>query len=129
MTTWHTTSPSQEMQINTKSSFFCCESSSNIATVWKENTQTMSNNLCCLVTEVDTREGDCSNAKISSENGKLFCVCQSFTQVNTMLWCYSECVSPLGRLKNLPGHGGNRTRNFGTPVRQEYTLRVTSKAW
>ncbi len=34
------------------------------------------------------------------------------------LWCYSECISTLGALKNLPDHSGNRTRDlwFASPM-------------
>jgi hypothetical protein len=44
----------------------------------------------------------------------IFCVCilMLCTQVNIMFWCYSECVSTLGRLKSLPDHGGNRTHDL-----------------
>ena len=28
------------------------------------------------------------------------------------LWCYSECASTPGKLKSLPDHGGNRTRDL-----------------
>ena len=28
------------------------------------------------------------------------------------LWCYSECVSKPSKLKNLPDHSGNRTRDL-----------------
>ena len=34
------------------------------------------------------------------------------------LWCYSECIYTPGKLKNLPDHGGNRTRDlwFASPM-------------
>ncbi len=28
------------------------------------------------------------------------------------LWCYSECICTPDKLKNLPDHGGNLTRNL-----------------
>ena len=28
------------------------------------------------------------------------------------LWCYSECIYTPGKLKNLPDHSGNRTRDL-----------------
>ncbi len=34
-------------------------------------------------------------------------MCRMFFVV---LQCYGECISTAGKLKNLPGHGGNRTR-------------------
>ena len=29
------------------------------------------------------------------------------TLLRVCLWCYSECISTLGKLKNQPDHGGS----------------------
>jgi hypothetical protein len=38
--------------------------------------------------------------------------CLLCTQVNICFWCHSECISTPGRLKSLPDHGGNRSRDL-----------------
>ena len=44
------------------------------------------------------------------------------------LWCYSECISTLDKLKNLPDHGGNRTRDlwFASPMLCQLSYEVKS---
>ncbi len=44
------------------------------------------------------------------------------------LWCYSECISTPGKLKNLPDHGGNRTRDlwFASPMFCQLNYEVKS---
>ena len=44
------------------------------------------------------------------------------------LWCYSECISTPGKLKNQPDHGGNRTRDlwFGSPMLSQLNYEVKS---
>ena len=37
---------------------------------------------------------------------------QFLTTSSWCLWCYSECASTPGKLRSLPDHGGNRTRDF-----------------
>ena len=41
-------------------------------------------------------------------------------------WCYSECISTLGKLKNLPDHGGNRTRDLWFPMLCQLSYEVKS---
>jgi hypothetical protein len=60
------------MKLSTKSSFFRYESSSKIATVWKENINTMSNNLHCLTTEADTRGSAIFNCQNCLRNWETF---------------------------------------------------------
>ena len=44
------------------------------------------------------------------------------------LWCYSECISTPGKLKNLRDHGGNQTRDlwFIRPMLSQLTYEVKS---
>ena len=44
------------------------------------------------------------------------------------LWCYSECISTPGKLKNLPDHSGNRTRDlwFASPMLCQLSYEVKS---
>ena len=48
------------------------------------------------------------------------------------LWCYSECISTPGKLKNLPDHGGNRTHDlkwFANPMLYQLSYEVKSVHW
>ncbi len=44
------------------------------------------------------------------------------------LWCYFECISTPGKLKNLPDHGGNQTRDlwFASPMPCQLSYEVKS---
>ena len=58
----------------------------------------------------------------------LLAACLSQQKLTCVLWCYSECISTPGKLKNLPDHSGNRTRDlwFASPMLCQLSYEVTS---
>ena len=50
-----------------------------------------------------------------AEMGHFICV---LIKIKLKLWCYPEFISTSGKLKNMPGYGGNRIYDVQNTVTQ-----------